>query len=363
MSRLPAASEPGGQVALGKRERLARLVDRSGLARLLLNVRKRVRAPMLPILTYHRIAELGAGDGLDEGVIDARPEQFDEQLRLLAQHFSFVGIDDVLGFLRGGRLPPNPVMIAFDDGYRECHDVALPLLEKHGARAVFFIATDYTEHRRLFWWDRITYVLDKARRDHIELSVPRPMVFDVSSDERKHDVASALIRLVKNHYALDLDAFLDELTEQCGTPWDREAERRIVDGLLMRWDQVRALRAAGMDVQSHTRRHRVLSTLTPQMLEDELTGSRRDLEAQLGEVVRTIAYPVGYPVVEQRRVCRALMEAGYEAGFTNSTGVVHTSRPPHPFDLDRVAMDVDFSDYYFRALMAVPQFARSRAAH
>jgi len=318
---------------------------------------------MLPILTYHRIAELGGGDDLDEGVIDATPAQFDAQLALLAKYFTFVGIDEVLEFLRGRPLPPNPVMVTFDDGYRECHEVALPLLQKHGARAVFFIATDYTENRRLFWWDRIAYLLHRAESSRIELTVPRRMGFDIATAEQREHAGKSLVRLVKTHYALDLDGFLDELTEQCGTPWNREAERRIVDGVLMTWDEVRELRAAGMDVQSHTRRHRVLSTLTQEMLEDELTGSRRDLERAIGEAVRTIAYPVGYQVSDLRRVCRALMEAGYEAGFTNSTGVNGTRKRPHPFDVDRVAMDIDFTDFYFRALMAVPQFARSRAAH
>ena len=66
----------------------------------------------------------------------------------------------------------------------------------------------------------------------------------------------------------------------------------------MTWDDVRALAGAGMDIESHTRTHRVLDTLDRDQLRDELVGSRRDLEAQLGRPIRAIAYPVG-----RRRRC------------------------------------------------------------
>ena len=38
--------------------------------------------------------------------------------------------------LEGAPLPKNPVMVTFDDGYRSCHDVALPILRAVGMRAV-----------------------------------------------------------------------------------------------------------------------------------------------------------------------------------------------------------------------------------
>ena len=53
--------------------------------------------------------------------------------------------------------------MTFDDGYLDNHDVALPILVKHGVRAVFFLATDYIERRRLFWWDRVSSARARAR--------------------------------------------------------------------------------------------------------------------------------------------------------------------------------------------------------
>ena len=89
----------------------------------------------------------------------------------------------------------------------------------------------------------------------------------------------------------------------------------------MTWDQVRALARAGMDVESHGRRHRVLQTLDDATLDDELAGSRADLEAQLGRPVRAIAYPVGRRIAREARIRDALAAAGYRIGLTNQSGV------------------------------------------
>src|ERR1044071_10430366 len=100
---------------------------------------------------------------------------------------------------------------------------------------------------------------------------------------------------------LDVERFLDGLAAALAVDWSPELEARHAEQLIMPWDQVRALARAGMDVESHCRRHRVLQTLDDAMLEDELVGSRRELEAQLGRPVRALAYPVGRGVHGERR--------------------------------------------------------------
>ena len=128
----------------------------------------------LTVLTYHRTGPSSSLALLDEHVLAASAIAFDRQLAFCKRHFDVVGIDDVLRSLRGAALPPAPLLITFDDGYRDNHDVAFPLLQKHGLKAVFFIATSYVEERRLFWWDRINYLLKMSPKDAIELTYPYP---------------------------------------------------------------------------------------------------------------------------------------------------------------------------------------------
>lgn len=54
--------------------------------------------------------------------------------------------------LSGAALPPRPVILTFDDGYRDNHEILLPLLEEHDARAVVFALGDRSLRSNA--WDR-----------------------------------------------------------------------------------------------------------------------------------------------------------------------------------------------------------------
>ena len=93
-------------------------------------------------------------------------------------------------------------------------------------------------------------------------------------------------------------------------PWNEGIDRELAESVLMTWDHVRELRRAGMDVQSHTRTHRVLQTLDAAQLRYELRGSKDDLESELNEPISSISFPVGHRLKERADVREALVEAG-----------------------------------------------------
>jgi peptidoglycan/xylan/chitin deacetylase (PgdA/CDA1 family) len=128
---------------MDKRLLAARVLDKLGLVEGLLKVRRITRAPVISILSYHRVGD-AVGDPYDKGVMDVSPADFDRQVAFLARHFTFIGIDELCAALVGGPLPANPVMITFDDGYRACHDVALPILQRHGAKAATWASAGST---------------------------------------------------------------------------------------------------------------------------------------------------------------------------------------------------------------------------
>ncbi len=339
------------------RSKLASVLGRMGLPALVLSLRKAgVLRPWIPVLTYHRVARPDEVGTLDAGVVDVTPEAFDDQIGFLARWFDLVGLDELVAFRRGGKLPPNPLLITFDDGYLDNHTTALPILRAHGARAAFFIATSYVEERRLFWWDKVNHFVKRSTERAVEIVYPRRLALDLSTEREKRRSVSALLRIIKDHYGLDLDRFLAEVSRATGVILDRAEESELADRTLMTWDHVRALRLAGMDVGSHTRTHRVLQTLASDELARELAGSRQDLERVLGEPVRTVSYPVGKALAYTPGIRNAVRAAGYELGFSNGTGVNHAWRFD-PLDARRIAMDVDVTPSFYRAMVAVPYLA------
>ena len=95
----------------------------------------------LRVLMYHKVNDI------PDNPTTVPVWRFDEQLANLGElGYEVVGLDVVLDhYTHGAPLPPNAVLITFDDGYRDILENALPVLEKHGHKAVIFIPVAYME--------------------------------------------------------------------------------------------------------------------------------------------------------------------------------------------------------------------------
>ena len=114
------------------------------------------RRARLSVLIFHRV--LPRPDPLFPGVIDAAG--FDAICRWVKGWFNVLALDDAARRLRDGSLPERALAITFDDGYADNHDVALPILLRHGLPATFFIATGFLDGGRM-WNDT---VIESIRR-------------------------------------------------------------------------------------------------------------------------------------------------------------------------------------------------------
>lgn len=97
--------------------------------------------------------------------------------------------------------------------------------------------------------------------------------------------------------------------------WD--AEKLGIQKPLMTPGQLRAWQDGGMEIGAHTRTHPHLSRLGPSQLEDEIAGSKADLEEVLGTAVTQFCYPYGDM---DERVAAAARAAGYAAATTTRRG-------------------------------------------
>jgi peptidoglycan/xylan/chitin deacetylase (PgdA/CDA1 family) len=337
------------------------MLHRAGALSAMMQLRRIAPGPStVSILTYHHVADEDTAYPYDPGVADASPQQFRRQMEMLARYGTPIGVGELIRAVEGAPLPKSPVMVTFDDGYRSCHDVVLPILRAVGMRATFFIATGYINDRKLYWWERIALCLSQARVPAAIITYPRTV--EVSS--KNPDSQRKLADLIKDTPNLDIKRFLDELCAAFGVEWSDEIEANHAAALIMTWDHVRALSRAGMDVESHSRWHRVLQTLDDGLLRDELAGSKQDLEAQLGRPVRAIAYPVGRRIAHVARLRGAVEAAGYRIGMSNASGATRIWSGTlgemiqcDPLDIRRVSTDRTMSDSMFLTQVAVPRLA------
>lgn len=91
---------------------------------------------------YHHVRE--PGPGLSDPFslrFDVSPAEFAKQLDYL-QSQGYTTIDSATmaeALMRGGKLPPKPVMLTFDDGWAEHSTVVMPLLQARRMVGVFFV--------------------------------------------------------------------------------------------------------------------------------------------------------------------------------------------------------------------------------
>jgi len=342
------------------RTRLISVLDGIGLLEAAMIVRKHVRLPYLPIVTYHRLGDpkRDAAD-LDDTVVDATKESFEKQVALFNKHFTLLGIEELRQFFLENRpLPKNSAVITFDDGYKACYDIAFPILKLANAKAIFFISTDHMTHRKAFWWDRTNYLVKRSKKTRLELEYPNHAVYDLTGDRTK--VVQQSLDVIKETFGLDVERYLQELSKAADVPWGPEHDKRITDDILMTWDQVRELHKAGMDIESHSKTHRVLTTLPPDELKEELEGSKRVLEEKLDSTVRAIAYPVSISLADHDDILVAVQKAGYDIGFSTSSGLGPLGPKTNPLDIQRFWVDPTLPHSYFRCALAVPHLTYRR---
>jgi len=103
----------------------------------------------------------------------------------------------------------------------------------------------------------------------------------------------------------------------CPGLWGNHADEMGRAGRVMTPQDVAVLSAAGMEIGAHSVNHPDLRRVDQRTLEQELEGSRRELELIVGDRCRTMAYPFG---VSDQRVRDATARAGFELAFRFSAG-------------------------------------------
>ncbi|WP_409343696.1 polysaccharide deacetylase family protein [Paenibacillus sp. MBLB4367] len=94
------------------------------------------------VLMYHHIAENEAGEE-----ITITPDRFSKHMQALKDnHYQVVSIEDYIDYIKHDKkLPPNAVVITFDDGYESYYKYAYPVMKKHGFTGTNFLVLSYVD--------------------------------------------------------------------------------------------------------------------------------------------------------------------------------------------------------------------------
>ena len=88
----------------------------------------------------------------------------------------------------------------------------------------------------------------------------------------------------------------------------------------MSWDEARTLADQGVAIGSHTIRHLCLASLSDAELREEVEGSKRRIEQEIGRPCVALAYPDGTRRSFGERDKRVLRESGFAGAFSQIPG-------------------------------------------
>jgi peptidoglycan/xylan/chitin deacetylase (PgdA/CDA1 family) len=111
-------------------------------------------APAVPILMYHYIRDYHVASDPEGINLSVAPALFAQQMQYLATHgYTPITLDTLAAIFAGkARAPAKPIVLTFDDGYKDFFTAAFPILKLHHFHAVSFVITGFVgEHRYLSW--------------------------------------------------------------------------------------------------------------------------------------------------------------------------------------------------------------------
>lgn len=275
----------------------------SGLATGLLALRG--RRGDVPVVMYHGISSLG---------VDAA--ELDAQFGYFARHFETRFFSEV-DAPRSDRRPA--LVLTFDDGMLNNFTRAVPLLEKHGLKATFFIVAGIFDGLRYLWNHQLCFQLYGLAEPPLPPGW-EPLPADPEGlrlHSARWRAARQRVELAKQMPQAERVALCQRIDELCRASGLGFADWFDSEFRLAPAERVRD-RPACVEYGSHTCSHPILTSgLGEALLEDELAGSRARLEAETGLTIDTFCFPNG----SQDDRVRQVVAANYRLACTTVAGV------------------------------------------
>lgn len=259
-----------------------------------------------------------------------------EHMLYLRRHYRVLHLQDVLEGTSTGSDSRTPLVMTFDDGYRDNYTHAFALACELQMPITIFLIPGYIESGNRFWWFESRYLLKHTQVEKISLD---GKVLHLTQSEDRQALEQAITTHL--HHApsvAEREAFLTSMHEALAVPTALSAEEEGTQPLT--WSEVREMQASGrVSFGAHTLHHPILSQLTDEAeVLREIQECRVVLEQQLDQPVRSFAYPVGQRQHIGERVVQMVQQAGYDWALTTVDGFNNSQS--NPYLLRRVETDV-----------------------
>src|SRR5215471_15125127 len=292
------------------------------------------RSTTAVILRYHSVCEDAQSplSYIDPG-LSVPLEAFDQQMKFLRQRYNPVSLEDIVETVVDGRpLPPLAVAVTFDDGYRDNHLYAFPVLRRYGIRGAFYITAGCVNMGEPLWTSRLRYYFMATREPSLALAHPAPAILDLRTPAARNASFARTIALIKSAGKVRGGEVFRDV----------EARLNVTDlgplrDSMMTWGEIEEMGRGGMTIGAHTLTHPNLPGLPAEEAEAEIGGSKTLIEEKVKMPVLHFAYPNGRGVSHFNDPVREMVrKAGFLSSVTSINGPVR--RNDDAFTLKRLGV-------------------------
>jgi peptidoglycan/xylan/chitin deacetylase (PgdA/CDA1 family) len=215
-------------------------------------------------------------------------ERFRHQLDYIRRFYRVIRMEDLIAACRGeAELPPNALLLTFDDGFSDHHNTVFPILKDAGMQGSFFPCTQPLDEGRVLSVHKIHFVLASVpdpdrlldellgllRRESSSLGAVDDLAAlhpDYATHRYDHTAITTFKRLLQRDLPLELR---ERLVDHFFSAYVTDDEQAFARELYASVEQLRRMKAGGMYVGCHGHAHVWLNELTREQLEEDLARS------------------------------------------------------------------------------------------
>jgi peptidoglycan/xylan/chitin deacetylase (PgdA/CDA1 family) len=236
--------------------------------------------------------------------------EFENVIRFLAQHYTPVGLSDILGDAGKRKFPRPPVLVTFDDAYASVAVEAAPILTKYGVPAIFFVNASAVGNQDMQLDNLICYVVNTSG---VELVARVAREISGKQDLEVNSLDQVFTEFLSVQPQPAVHEFRAALTSAAGL---NTVELARNTRLNVDIDQLRSLASSGFEIGNHTYSHVFCRSLRGGAdFDREIVLNKTQLESMTGQPVRSFSVPYGNAEDLTEELLASLRGSGHEATF------------------------------------------------
>jgi peptidoglycan/xylan/chitin deacetylase (PgdA/CDA1 family) len=189
-----------------------------------------------PILMYHYVRAVDQGADPLGYELSVTPEDFGSQMAWLHdQGYIGMRMDGITRCVRGETLcPARAIAITFDDGYADAYSEVMPVLQRYGLLATFYIVTNFIGQPGYMTWEQVAALRDAG----MEIGAHTVSHLDLTSldwDTAAFEIAQSKAELDR-HLGLNVTSFCYPTGLYNGTIEEQVRASGFTNATTTRWD-------------------------------------------------------------------------------------------------------------------------------